>query len=257
MSSCRLIHSGQGLPVRIELFREQNLGGDEPGAGPGAVIPGPVRLPLFRDPREKDPEKAWQPGEKGAPSETPTPDMREQLAQDKLALLEREAYQKGFEQGRKDGQALENRQMEERARQMEILFSELTNCKAQLYEEAEEELLRLSLLLAKKIVREEIRTQGSVVQRVLRDAITFLADRGRIRIRIHPEDMEEVRDLLPELASRSKGGQFQVTEDRAIERGGCLLETGFGRINATVQDQLAVLEEEMETAFRNHREKTE
>jgi flagellar biosynthesis/type III secretory pathway protein FliH len=50
--------------------------------------------------------------------------------------------------------------------------------------------------------------------------------------------MEEVKKMLPELARLSKGGNFQLMEDPSIRKGGCILETGFGRINATIDDQL-------------------
>ena len=78
----------------------------------------------------------------------------------------------------------------------------------------------------------------------------FLVDKHHIRILINPEDMEEVRKILPEIARLARGGKFQVVEDRAVDRGGCLLETGFGRVNATLDDQLEMLEKEIDEEFQ-------
>ncbi len=61
--------------------------------------------------------------------------------------------------------------------------------------------------------------------------------------------MEEVRKILPDLSKISRGGQFQVVEDNAIERGGCILETGFGKINSLIIDQIETLEEEIDRLF--------
>ena len=59
-----------------------------------------------------------------------------------------------------------------------------------------------------------------------------------MRIIINPDDMEEVKKMLPDLSRLTKGGKFQLTEDSSVGKGGCMLETGFGRVNATIEDQL-------------------
>ena len=65
-----------------------------------------------------------------------------------------------------------------------------------------------------------------------------MTDKRKVRIIINPEDMEEVKKMLPDLARLTKGGNFQLTEDPSVGKGGCMLETGFGRVNATIDDQL-------------------
>ena len=62
--------------------------------------------------------------------------------------------------------------------------------------------------------------------------------------------MEEVRRILPDLSKLTKGGHFQLIEDRSVERGGCVLETGFGRVNCLIDDQFAILEEEIEKQYK-------
>ena len=178
--------------------------------------------------------------------------LQDESYQEKLARIEREAYQKGFEQGQRDGLTLEKKQMEEKAKQLETIFSGLNGLKAQIYHESESELLNLSVLMAKKIIREEIKADGGIIRHTIQAALKSLVDKQHIRILLNPEDMEEVRNLLPELAAQSKGGQFQLVEDNAIDAGGCILETGFGRINATIEDQLGELEKEIEQTFQGN-----
>jgi len=169
---------------------------------------------------------------------------------EKLARLEREAYEKGFEQGRKDGLALEQKQLSEQRQQMDVLFAEIRGLKSVLFRDAEQDLVALCTLIARRILREEVRTDPSVIQRTVRAALDFVADRSHLCITVHPEDMDEIRAILPELASMTEGGRFRVTEDEAVGRGGCILDTGFGRINATIQDQCAVIEKAVEEAFQ-------
>lgn len=167
-------------------------------------------------------------------------------AQETVAGLEREAYEKGFEQGQRDGMALGEKRLEERLRQVDSLLRELGALKRRLYHESEEDLLKLSIEIARRILRSEAKTDPSVVTRAIRAAIDHLAERSLIRILINPDDMAELRKTLPEVAETYRLEQWELIEDRSIERGGCVLETGFGRVNATLEEQLQALGEVME-----------
>ena len=114
-------------------------------------------------------------------------------------------------------------------------------------------MLKLSMLIAKRIIREEVKIDSHIIGKTIQSALKYLVDKSHIRILISPDDMEEVRQVLPDLAILTKGGQFQLIEDNAIERGGCILETGFGRINATIEDELGMVEKEIEQEFKSHR----
>ncbi len=132
---------------------------------------------------------------------------------------------------------------------MEALFSELRSLKSSLFREAEQEAVTLSSRIARRIVREEIRTDPALIRRTVRAAFELVADQSRLAVSVHPEDMEEIRRILPELASMTEGGGFQVKEDEAVDRGGCVLETGFGTIRATVSEQLSAIDKAIEQAF--------
>jgi flagellar assembly protein FliH len=156
----------------------------------------------------------------------------------KIARLEKEAYEKGFAQGQRDGLDLEKSKMEEMGRQYEALLTELRDLKIHILRDSEGEMLRLIELIAKKIIGEEIKTGETTIRHTIKSASSFLTDKRKVRIIINPDDMEEVKKMLPDLSRLTKGGNFQITEDPSVGKGGCMLETGFGRINATIEDQL-------------------
>jgi len=178
------------------------------------------------------------------------PEHREDF-KTKLARLEKDAYEKGFEQGQRDGLALEKRKMEEVRKQFEDMLISMRDLKPGIYSESEGELLKLVMLIARKVIGVEINDNSGIIGYTIRSAMKFLSDKRKIRIIINPDDMEEVRKLLPDISIITKGGHFQLSEDKAIERGGCVLETGFGKINACIEDQLASLEEEIERQYHS------
>ena len=235
MSLSKLIKSEEMPFLSIKSFKAEEIGGDQ-GNGPSSNNSNRVELPLSK-----------------ASSTFPHFEKRENI-KDKLARIEKEAYGKGFLQGQKDGLALEKKQMEEKGKQFDTLFSELNGLKARIHSETEEELLKLSMLTAKRIIREETRTDIQIIGRTIRSALKFVVEKSHIRILINPDDMEAVREILPDLAALNKGAEFQLTEDNGIKRGGCILETGFGKINATIEGQLEVLEQKVDQEFKSHQE---
>jgi flagellar biosynthesis/type III secretory pathway protein FliH len=239
-SLSRLIKSGEAPLYQINSYDAQDMGGE--GEEVSSDRERFVMLPVSGGSSACD-MKGPIGARRGKERES------EENIKERLARLEKEAYEKGFEQGRKDGLALEKRQLEEKGKQWEALFSELRTLKERIYLESEEDLLRLSTLIARQIIREEARTDTEMIRRTIHAAYKFLVDKSSIKILINRDDMEEVRQILPELASMTKGGRFQVVEDDVLTRGGCLLETGFGSVNATIEDQLWMLEKEIKEAF--------
>ena len=171
---------------------------------------------------------------------------------DRIARIEKDAYQKGFEQGRKDSLELEEKKTEEMSKEIESLFAGIRDLKVQIFKESEGELLKLSVLIAKKIIGEEIKINKGIIKNTIKSASEFLTDKRKLKIIINPHDMENVKRLLPDLSNFSNGGQIKLSEDPSLQRGGCILETGFGRINAGIEDQIAILEEEIERQYKSN-----
>jgi flagellar assembly protein FliH len=245
-----LIKEDQKTRFEISAFRAEEIGPlgrpDDPDDESGHV-----KLPVGKEPSlyMQDPPREVAADDEVAPEEGDADEADEAA---KLADLEKEAYQKGFEQGQRDGLAIEEKQMADKARRLETLLTGLSCLKARIVAETEKELLELAIGIAKCILHAEVKIDPQVIERTLRAASTLVVDRSRMRILINPADMEAVKDLLPEFAVTTKGAKLEIAEDPTIERGGCILETGFGRINATIESQLATLQTELEAEFNAH-----
>jgi flagellar biosynthesis/type III secretory pathway protein FliH len=248
-----LIKEDQKTLFEISVFRAEEIGPLEQPDHPDDEN-GQVELPVGKEPSlyPQDPPKvvaaddevALEEGDAGDADDNDDADEAE-----KLAALEKEAYRKGFEQGQRDGLAIEEKQMADKARRLESLLTGLGGLKAQIVGETEKEFLGLAIGIAKCIVNAEVKIDPEAIERTVRAASTLVVDRSQIRLLINPDDKEAVKGLLPELASTTKGAKLEIAEDPTIERGGCILETGFGRINATIESQLATLQKELEAEF--------
>ena len=165
---------------------------------------------------------------------------------DRLSRIEMEAYEKGFEQGQKDGLIMGQKRLDEAAKRLDALIRSLSELKSKILKESEEEIVKLAIEIARKIVRRELQTDPEAVLRTIRQAISHVNDRSTVRILLNPDDMEKVKEVLPELRAEKKIDRVELIENTRVERGGCIIETGFGMINATIEDQLALISEELE-----------
>jgi len=228
-------------PVQIPPFVLESFVVEDAECGEEPAVldnDGCVLLPLRKKPLRPKPQEQPEPP-------PPEPEPEENL-QDRIAAMEREAYEKGFAQGQRDGLALEKKQMEENEKRLEELLGSLGALKDQIYRETEEEMVRLSMAIAAKVVRRELRTGKQIIGESIRAAMRFLVDPSQVRIRVSPQDMEEVERILPSIAAGAKAGRVQVLEDQSLTKGGCVLQTGFGNVNATIEDQMALVEKEIE-----------
>jgi type III secretion system HrpE/YscL family protein len=112
--------------------------------------------------------------------------------------------------------------------------------------EVEEELAAVALEVARKILGEELAARPEAVAVLARRALEPVRGRREVALRVHPEDGPRVRAELPRLSAlleRAPG--LCLREDAAVGRGGVVVETEAGRVDARVEAQLALLEQSL------------
>jgi flagellar assembly protein FliH len=106
--------------------------------------------------------------------------------------------------------------------------------------------VRLASAIAEKIVREELAHRPELALGTIREALELAAGQPHIEVRLNPSDLELVNGCGEEAIERlSKLGQAQLVGDETVSRGGCLIETRHGVIDARLETQLARIEQEL------------
>ena len=154
------------------------------------------------------------------------------------------AYVDGFAKGERDALESGKRMLEPVKKSLEKALLELERVKKEICFNAEKETVELALAIAKKIVGHEVSVNNELVFKVVRKALKKVADHDRIVIRINPSDLEVCKRAefqLSDLVDNSESIIFE--EDDKLDRGGCIIETGLGDIDARIEKQLRVVEE--------------
>ena len=101
-------------------------------------------------------------------------------------------------------------------------------------------MLELALSAASRMLRDKIDQDDPIASRALQEAIAALPENGPIAARLHPEDIESVRrDLAREIDS----GRIVLTADETLSRGGCIVTSDAGTIDATVETAITLAAE--------------
>jgi flagellar assembly protein FliH len=105
-------------------------------------------------------------------------------------------------------------------------------------ESAEPELVRLAMSIAERIVHEQITVDPNIVVDNVRQALTRLVGREVVTLRVNPADLDTIRAHRDSLAGANDVEHLRVVEDQRVDRGGVVVETDAGTIDAKVSTQI-------------------
>ena len=147
-------------------------------------------------------------------------------------------YEEGFQTAYQKGENSAKEEFIPLLQTINSLIRELSEFRTMMYPKVEKEMIEMVTGLTKKILHYEINTNEDSVKQMILLAINAVIDRENMTIRIHPSDKAHAEAFSPELKNLfSEIKNITFEEHAGIEKGGCVIETNFGTIDAKV-DQL-------------------
>lgn len=167
-----------------------------------------------------------------------------QSAEEELEVVRLHAKEKGFEEGYREGiTAGKEVAMQEAKNLLTLLEStieEAINLRATGLESLEDDFIKLSLILADKIVKKQVNSDISWLEPIIRDALGALGSVDKIIVKVNPEDFELINENSSELELNSRV-KIEFDVDSSICQGGCLIESEKGLIDARLEKRLGKL----------------
>lgn len=157
--------------------------------------------------------------------------------------IKRNSYEEGLKEGKKDGYDSGKEEVNRLIGRSHKILEAVLNRREQILNETEEQIIQLVLLMTRKVVKVMSENQKSVVMANVLSALKKVKARGDVTIRVNLEDVklttEHIKDFTEQVESVSG---ITVVEDSSVEKGGCIVETDFGAIDARISSQLSELE---------------
>ena len=152
--------------------------------------------------------------------------------------IEDAARKTGFDSGQADGQAAAGAELEEMLVTMRGLVDVARAERHKIIEGVEPEIIRLAMMLAEKIVHQEIALDKTVVVSMAKAAIARLVNRESVTVRVNPADIETIREHRDRMLASTDLEHLRLVEDQRVDRGGVVMETESGTIDAKVATQI-------------------
>ena len=188
---------------------------------------------------------AWRPDSFGEPKVEPEPEQPPRPAEpppptteEWLARVE-EARQAGYHDGYRDGlealEAAKRQYAQQTSAEMAALVASFQTDVASLEDRMAQAVLDTSLRLARQVVRSELALRPEAVAQVAREAVAAVQLTAQhLRLRMHPQDLALIESGAGEdLRAR----HVLLLADAALSRGGCVVETDMGEVDARVESR--------------------
>jgi flagellar assembly protein FliH len=150
-----------------------------------------------------------------------------------------EARRSGFEQGVRQTRHEAAKEMEEALDRLARAIQEVPQVKRRVRDEAEAEVVRLSLAVARRILHREVGADPQSLQGVVHAALQRLQNREVTKIRVFPASAPAVRAALERCGGMAA---LEIVADTALQPGALLFETSLGELDASVETQLQEIE---------------
>lgn len=158
-----------------------------------------------------------------------------------------EGYQEGYSEGIRSGKSQAENEMRQEINVAHEKAEKILNRANQKYKEsiveAEQEIIRISLAVAKKILAREIEYNPMVVLPIVKAAIEKVRDQQQVVVRVNPDDFELVTQAKRDLQRiLGRENAISIVDDHTIDPGGCIVDTPYGTVDASIDSQFAAIE---------------
>ncbi len=167
----------------------------------------------------------------------------------KVSEIEHEAYKKGYDAGREEGYKEGQAEVMRLIDRLGTIVSSAVDIRDDIIRSSEKLMTEMILMIARKVIKDEIVERREVVINNIRESIKRVKDRDRIDIRVNFADLDMTTAHKDELIKMMESlKKVNIYEDSRVDRGGCIIETDVGAIDARISTQLDTIEEAIRNA---------
>lgn len=179
---------------------------------------------------------------------------RAQLQQERARVIEdardqgrREGHEEGLAAGRQAGmEAALEEALEDHKELLATIAPEWAGQlsgfgeeRQRLMEEARREIISFAVALASRLVHRTIEHDEQVCVEQVAGALELIGQQARLTITISPLDRAVLEHALPGVLEAARcAADVELLEDPALTRGGCIISTPEGSVDATLETQL-------------------
>jgi flagellar assembly protein FliH len=155
------------------------------------------------------------------------------------ASAEAAAHVNGVSEGRRAAQETARTEQQALLDRISRAVADIAGMRARIRQEAEADLVKLSLAIARRITHRELSVQPDALLDVVRSALSKVPAGELTKVRLHPAVVDTVKFQIENLKVSSA---VEIEADASLQPGDLLLETVGGFLDASIDTQLREIE---------------
>lgn len=153
--------------------------------------------------------------------------------------LEKNAEDSGREEGFSEGKAEVDRLVE----QIHKIIESVMQRREEILRDTEQQIVDIVILMTRKVVKTLSENQKDMILNNVVAALNKVKSRCNVTIRVNTEDVQLTTEHTDDFIKNIENVEgVTVVEDTGVDKGGCIVETDFGAIDARIASQLGELE---------------
>jgi flagellar assembly protein FliH len=151
----------------------------------------------------------------------------------------REVRDEYFEQGRLEGFEAGRKEVEEELKAAQKLRERLESVREQVFARSVKDVADAVILIARQVVRRELKASPGSIKDLVISVLEQVRRSDEFVIRLSADEHSKLSELTPLIMNRlGRDASFRVEVDPKLEAGGIVVETDYGRIDASVEAQV-------------------
>ncbi len=155
-----------------------------------------------------------------------------------------------YEKGRQAGINEVEQRLVAATESLAAACAEINGLQEKMLQRSSADMLRLVTTIAERVIQAELSIDPQIIVRTVQQAIQSAVSAEEFHIKINPADLEAVKEHKPLfIASLSGLSTIEFVADASVARGGCVLESAMGRVDATIEAQLEAIDSCLQQAI--------
>ncbi|MGB3261793.1 FliH/SctL family protein [Paenisporosarcina sp.] len=172
-------------------------------------------------------------------------EKQEEAKQDARRLAE-EASEQGFQAGKSQGIMQVEEEFREKRQKMHDLLQMAYVEKAKIIQQSEAFLLTLSVKIAEKVIKEELKQHDDQLLNVVKHALKHIEESEDVTLQVSPEDYPIVLPYIDELKTYIRAeSELKLIPVVNLSKGGCMIQTASGSYDVTIDSQLKEIKKQL------------
>ena len=172
-----------------------------------------------------------------------------QEAEMNVSEIEHDAYQKGFESGRELGIKSGEAESKRLINRLGEIVSRAVDVREKLIIDSEKQMAEIVLMIARKIIKDEIAERKGIVLNNIQETLKQIKNRESVDIRVNLADLDLTTSHKEQIINMMESlSKINIYEDTRVDRGGCIIETNVGSVDARVSVQFKQIEDAVRNA---------